>query len=160
MTNDPDLATAVNETLEAILPNLPTAATAQASLENRGAIYLGKDLDECLTVVNALVPEHLSLQIENPRALADRVIAGAIFIGHTTTVAWGDYWAGPNHTLPTGGQARFRGPLSVLDFLVPYSVIEAPASAIQSSAETVLELARAEGLAGHAESIIARLGND
>lgn len=160
VTNEPGLATAVNEALEAILSTLPTRATAQASLENRGAIYVGDDLDDCLTVVSSLAPEHLSLQTKNPRALTGRVIAGAIFIGHTTTVAWGDYWAGPNHTLPTGGQARFRGPLSVLDFLVPYSIIEAPASAIQSSAETVLELARAEGLAGHAQSIIARLGND
>ena len=160
VTCDLDLALAVNAALEALLPALPTPATVQASLENHGSIYVGADLNECVTVVNFLAPEHLCLQTENPRDLVDQLVAGAIFLGNSTPVAWGDYWAGPNHTLPTGSQARFRGPLSVLDFLVAYSVIEAPIEAVRSSAKSVLELAQAEGLAGHGQSITARLGND
>ena len=160
VTNQPELATAVNELLETVLPSLPTRATVQESLENHGSIYVGADQNECLAVVNSLAPEHLCLQIENPRELIDKVVAGAIFIGNSTPVAWGDYWAGPNHTLPTRGQAHFRGPLSVLDFLVPYSVIESPPGAIDSSGETVMRLARAEGLAGHARSIAERIGNE
>jgi len=156
----PKLATTVNEILETMLPSLTTRVTVRVSLENHGSIYVGADENECLTVVNSLAPEHLCLQIENPRELIDQVVAGAIFIGNSTPVAWGDYWAGPNHTLPTRSRARFRGPLSVLDFLVPYSVIESPPGAIDSSAETVLRLAQAEGLAGHARSIAERMGNE
>ena len=143
-----------------ILPSLPTRVTVQKSLEDHGLIYIGADQNECLTVVNFLAPEHLCLQVENPRGLIDKVVAGAIFIGNGTPVAWGDFWAGPNHTLPTRSQARFRGPLSVLDFLVPYSVIEAPPGTIDSSADTVLRLAQQEGLAGHARSISERIGDE
>ena len=160
VTNHPELATTVKEIMATMLPSLPTRVTVQKSLEDHGLIYIGADQNECLTVVNFLAPEHLCLQVENPRGLIDKVVAGAIFIGNGTPVAWGDFWAGPNHTLPTRSQARFRGPLSVLDFLVPYSVIEAPPGTIDSSADTVLRLAQQEGLAGHARSISERIGDE
>ena len=84
-----------------------------------------------------------------------QVVAGAIFIGESTSVAWGDYWAGPNHTLPTSGQARYRGPLTVMDFMVPFSVIDARNSLSQSST-FVQDLADAEGLHAHSLSVKMR----
>ena len=98
-------------------------------------------------VVRVYAPESLSVL---------RVWAGAIFLGGQTPVAWGDYLAGPNHILPTAGQARFRGPLSVADFMVPYSVIKAGADATRVSGGQVQALAKAEGLVGHALSIALR----
>jgi len=159
-TTDAALAEKVNQHLEMMLPTLATEETSRTSLESRGAIYVGADLGDCLKMINHIAPEHLSLQIRAARHFAKRCIAGAIFIGHSTPVAWGDYWAGPNHTLPTAGQARFRGPLSVLDFLVPYSMIEAPMKAIAASGNTVIELARAEGMAGHALSMSVRMDHE
>ena len=106
--------------------------------------------------MNTIAPEHLCLQTDQPDQWLDEVQAGAIFVGGSTPVAWGDYWAGPNHILPTAGQARFRGPLSVSDFLVPYSVIKATRAATSSSGLQVMILAEQGGLAGHALSIALR----
>ena len=106
--------------------------------------------------MNTIAPEHLCLQTDQPDQWLDEVQAGAIFVGGSTPVAGGDYWAGPNHILPTAGQARFRGPLSVSDFLVPYSVIKATRAATSSSGLQVMILAEQGGLAGHALSIALR----
>ncbi|UCH09153.1 MAG: histidinol dehydrogenase, partial [Fidelibacterota bacterium] len=83
--------------------------------------------------------------------------AGAVFVGALSAVAWGDYWAGPNHTLPTAGQARFRGPLSVLDFMVPTSVITTSEEALQAGGKDIQVMANQEGLAAHALSIQLRM---
>jgi len=113
-------------------------------------------MEAAIVMVNAIAPEHLCLQVEQPEQYIDRVIAGTIFLGAETPVAWGDYWAGPNHTLPTGGQARFRGPLAVTDFLVPYSVVRAPRELDGPGDKVVRTLARCEGLAAHAGSVEIR----
>lgn len=156
ITDSPDLAREVNRCLDELLVNLSTRATAEASLLGNGLVFLGSDWTACLAAVNTIAPEHLCLQTDQPDQWLDEVQAGAIFVGGSTPVAWGDYWAGPNHILPTAGQARFRGPLSVSDFLVPYSVIKATRAATSSSGLQVMILAEQEGLAGHALSIALR----
>ncbi len=157
LTVSEEIASEVNRRLEDALEKLPTRVTAEAALRNQGFIYLAASVDECIAAVSKIVPEHLSLQVENPEQWVDSVAAGAVFVGSQTPVAWGDYWAGANHTLPTAGQARFRGPLSVYDFLVPFSVIESPQSAIQTSGRAVMVLAEAEGLFAHARSVEVRM---
>ncbi len=160
VTDNPGLAREVNRHLAELLEGLATRPVAEASLKEHGFIFLGEDLAACVAVVNRIAPEHLCLQTARPEQLVEQVKAGAIFIGGETPVAWGDYWAGPNHTLPTAGQARFRGPLSVYDFQVPYSVIKAGARATQTSGGEVKTLAEIEGLAGHALSVALREESD
>jgi histidinol dehydrogenase len=156
VTDSSNLAEAVNVELQEQIKDLSTSETIAAALTGQGFIYLGKDLEQCKEVVNSIAPEHLCLQVAEPDELVNQVRAGAIFIGSLTPVTWGDYWAGPNHTLPTAGQARFRGPLSVMDFLVPFSVINANEQALEASGDQVQLLARQEGLVGHARSIALR----
>ena len=160
VTDSPDLGREVNRCLAELLEDLATRPIAEVSLKEHGFIFLGEDMTVCVAVVNRIAPEHLCLQTTWPEELLGRVRAGAIFIGGETPVAWGDYWAGPNHTLPTAGQARFRGPLSVYDFLVPYSVIKAGAHTTRASGDKVKALAELEGLAGHALSITLREERD
>ncbi|MBA7680503.1 MAG: histidinol dehydrogenase [Calditrichaeota bacterium] len=160
VTDNPGLADEVNRHLSELLEDLATRPIAEASLKEHGFIFLGEDLTACVAAVNRIVPEHLCLQTARPEEMLERVRAGAIFIGGETPVAWGDYWAGPNHTLPTAGHARFRGALSVYDFLVPYSVIKADAHTARASGDKVKALAELEGLAGHALTIALREEND
>ncbi|MBA7612837.1 MAG: histidinol dehydrogenase [Calditrichaeota bacterium] len=160
VTDNHDLAQEVNRHLGELLQDLPTRPIAEASLKGCGFIFLGEDMTACAAAVNRIAPEHLCLQTARPEQLLEQVRAGAVFIGGETPVAWGDYWAGPNHTLPTAGQARFRGPLSVYDFLVPYSVIKVGARTTRASGDKVKALAEQEGLAGHALSIALREESD
>jgi histidinol dehydrogenase len=159
VTHAPGLAAAVNTSLNHLLNGLRTQETASAALREQGFIYQASNPAECLEVVNRIAPEHLALHVTAVDAILKRVRAGAVFIGGQTPVAWGDYWAGPNHTLPTMGHARFRGPLSVLDFLVPYAVIMAGRRALRESGPVVRILAEQEGLAGHALSVALRDGS-
>ena len=156
LTDSTTLIDAVNEALPNLLDNLPTRGIARSSLKDHGFVYLGETIEDCVAAANMIAPEHLSLQVLNPNRWVTKVTAGAIFLGPLTPVAWGDYWAGANHILPTLGQARFRGPLSVLDFLVPYSVVEADSDTIKNSGDKVTRLAETEGLAGHALSVRLR----
>ncbi len=160
VTDDPDLAREVNRYLSVLLQDLPTRSTAEAALKGQGFIYLGENLAACTEVVDRIAPEHLCIQTVEPEEIVGQIRAGAIFLGSETPVAWGDYWAGPNHTLPTAGQARFRGPLSVYDFLVPYSVIRAGEAARLASGDKIKTLAVQEGLSGHALSIALREEGD
>ncbi len=155
LTDSSELAGAVNEQINIQLEGLITKNIAKKSLDNHGLIFVAETLSECIIISNEIAPEHLSLQIKDSESYVDDLIAGAIFLGNKSPVAWGDYWAGPNHTLPTMGQAKFRGPLNVLDFMVPYSIIDA-SSAIGKSSHKVQSLAELEGLAGHANSIATR----
>ncbi len=157
LTDSNSLALEVNTSIKTLLQNLTTRETAQQSLTGQGLIFVADSLETCKTISNQIAPEHLSLQINKPDQWIGELIAGAIFIGTTTPVTWGDYWAGPNHTLPTSGQARFRGLLSTLDFLVPYSTIRVDANTLKRSSDTVMTLAETEGLAGHALAIEQRL---
>ena len=156
ITDSTTLAGEVDRYLPELLEGRSTRETAEAALKDYGLVFLGQDWAACLAAVNAIAPEHLCIQTARPERWLDEVRAGAIFLGGETPVAWGDYWAGPNHTLPTAGQARFRGPLSVHDFLVPYSVIKATPGATTASGGQVMTLADQEGLAGHALSIALR----
>jgi len=139
-----------------LLKSLNTKATATESFLNNGFAFLANSIDECIEISNHIAPEHLSIQTKNVETLHNECIAGAIFLGQETPVAWGDYWAGPNHTLPTSGAAHYRGLLNVLDFLVPFSVTKG--SVNQKSIQAISFLAEAEGLTGHALSTRLREG--
>lgn len=145
------LATAVVEQLEAQLHTLPTAATARVSLRDNGAAIVVADLDEAVRVANRLAPEHLELCVRDADRLTDQLTAyGGLFVGSASAEVFGDYGAGPNHVLPTGGGARFQAGLSVMTFLRPSTYLQLrDPSRLRADAAS---LARIEGLEGHARS--------
>ncbi len=144
--------------LERQLPALARAALARASLENFGALVLARGVDEAVAWVNRIGPEHLHIATRDAEALAGRVDnAGAIFLGHFTPVALGDYAAGPSHVLPTAGTARFASGLSANDFLRRSSVLSYTRAGLEMLAPDVRTLAAKEGLTAHAASVDIRL---
>jgi histidinol dehydrogenase len=152
------LLNAVESALESQLAQLERGELARESLEQFGALVLARDEEEAITCVNELAPEHLHIATENAEALGERIDnAGAIFLGHYTPVALGDYAAGPSHVLPTGGTARFASGLSANDFLRKSSVLSFTREGLQRMAEDVIRLAQREGLTAHAASIEVRL---
>ena len=155
LTDSNKLAESVNKQIKIQIENLSTKEIVKKSFEKHGIIFLGKTISDCVKISNKIAPEHLSIQVKNTDIYLDQLIAGAIFLGDKSPIVWGDYWAGPNHTLPTGGHAKFRGPLNTMDFMVPYSIIDA-SSALDTSAEKVSNLAKLEGLNGHANSVDIR----
>ncbi|NCB62009.1 MAG: histidinol dehydrogenase [Clostridia bacterium] len=143
--------------LERQLALLPRAEIAGKSLSANGKIILADTLDAAVDAANAVAPEHLELCVEEPFALLGRVRnAGSVFLGHSTPEALGDYLAGPNHTLPTGGTARFASPLSTDDFLKKSSFLCYPRSALSGVKDAVADFARREGLDAHARSVLVR----
>jgi histidinol dehydrogenase len=149
---------AVAKALESQLTRLERGEFARESLERFGAFVLARDDSEALACVNQLAPEHLHIATREPESFADRVEnAGAIFLGHHTPVALGDYAAGPSHVLPTGGTARFASGLSANDFLRRSSVLSYTAEGLANLAGDVRLLAGKEGLTGHAASVEVRL---
>ncbi|WP_461210186.1 histidinol dehydrogenase [Desulfocurvus sp. DL9XJH121] len=160
VTHEP-LARAVATELEAQLADLPRADAARASLGNFGAILVCPDLDAALDCVNRLAPEHLELAVADPWPLLGRIRnAGAIFMGHTAPEPVGDYFAGPNHVLPTMGTARFSSALSVQTFLKKSSVVATSAGFVAANADKIARLARLEGLEAHARSVEMRKTNN
>jgi histidinol dehydrogenase len=158
LTPNKALATRVQEQLAKQLKSLERAPIAKASLAAQGAIVVTRDLEECLALANRYAPEHLVLAVEGADAVSKQVQnAGAIFLGHYTPVAVGDYLAGPNHVLPTGGTARFFSPLGVDDFLKRTSVIRFEPPKLRELGTDVMRLAALEGLGGHASSVDLRL---
>jgi histidinol dehydrogenase len=140
------------------LKTLERAKIARRSLSSRGALVLARDLDECLALADRYAPEHLVIASDDADNLAKRVQnAGAIFLGHYTPVAVGDYLAGPNHVLPTGGTARFFSPLGVEDFLKRTSVTRFEPPKLRELGLDVMRLADIEGLTGHKRSVDLRL---
>ncbi|MGH9897743.1 MAG: histidinol dehydrogenase [Pyrinomonadaceae bacterium] len=138
--------------------NLPRRAIVQKSLENYGAIFIVNSMDEACELVNRLAPEHLELITDDDRAVGDNIRhAGAIFFGAHTPEAVGDYFAGPNHVLPTGGSARFSSALGVYDFVKRTSILSYSCDELNSSAEMIATLAEAEGLQAHANSVLIRM---
>jgi histidinol dehydrogenase len=136
----------------------PNREVIAAALAGQGAIILVDDLDHAVEVSDAFAPEHLEIQTADPRRVADRVrAAGTVFVGVATPTALGDYCAGPNHTLPTGGTARFTGGLRTDDFMVPINWVEFGAEALDRMAPVVRALGAAEGLPAHVRSLEARL---
>jgi phosphoribosyl-ATP pyrophosphohydrolase/phosphoribosyl-AMP cyclohydrolase/histidinol dehydrogenase len=158
VTTSGELAVAVRLELHDQLADLPTAETARAALAN-GGVVLARDLDQAIELCNALAPEHLEVQCDRPEEVADRLTCyGALFVGVGTAEVLGDYGAGPNHVLPTGGTARFSGALSVLDFLVGRTWLQMDQGPeLAALARDAMDLARLEGLEGHARSAVRRL---
>ncbi len=158
LTTSEQLATAVVQALTEQLKTLSRRAIAQASLKRYGAVIIARDRAEIVTLANALAPEHLELAVKNPRSwLKDIRHTGAIFLGHWSTEPFGDYMAGPNHVLPTGGTARFSSPLGVYDFLKRTSIIEASPRAMRTLGPHIVRLAEMEGLEAHARAVQYRL---
>jgi histidinol dehydrogenase len=147
--------------LEQQLPALPRGNLARESLENYGALILARDAKEAVGCVNRIAPEHLQIATRDAEALAERVEnAGAIFLGHQTPVALGDYVAGPSHVLPTSGTARFASCLTANDFLRRSSVIAFTQAGLEQVADDVRLLAEKEGLTAHAASVDVRLNTN
>ncbi len=158
ITTDASFAARVETALAGQLEELSRAAIARRSLADYGAIIVARDLDEAAAFSNRLAPEHLELAVAEPFALLPRIRhAGAIFLGHYTPEAAGDYLAGPNHTLPTGGTARFFSPLSVDDFVKKSSLISISREGLQRLGPPVVRIAELEGLEAHAKSVSIRL---
>lgn len=147
----------VADAMDELLPEMPRAAVIEASLSGNGALIKVRDLEQAVELVNRIAPEHLELSVAHPRELLAKVQhAGAIFLGRYSAEAFGDYCAGPNHVLPTGGTARFSSPLGVYDFEKRSSIIDCSAEGARSLAPIAAELARGEGLHAHALSVLAR----
>jgi histidinol dehydrogenase len=151
----------LNEAADAVarqLTKLDRGHLARESLERYGAFILARDINEAATLTNQLAPEHLHIQTRDPEAFADRIeSAGAMFLGHFTPVALGDYAAGPSHVLPTGGTARFTSGLTANDFLRCSSVMTFTLRGMKHLSEDVVRLAEKEGLTGHANSVSIRM---
>lgn len=158
VTPEGALADAVVTAVERLLATLPRAAVAGASWHAHGAVIVVRDLDEAALLADRLAPEHLELAIAEPARLFGRIRhAGAAFLGHHAPEALGDYVAGPNHVLPTGGTARFASGLSVFDFLKRTTWIAGDAAALATIGPAAVRLAEAEGLAAHALSVAMRI---
>jgi histidinol dehydrogenase len=159
VTTSKALADAVDEQLVNQLADLPRRAIAVAALDENGAAVIARSLDEAIAFANAFAPEHLELQVIDARAVAARcTTAGAIFVGPYSSEAAGDYLAGGNHVLPTGGAARYASPLGVHDFVKRTSIIEYDAAAAAAHAQPIAALAACEGLDGHGRSALLRGG--
>jgi histidinol dehydrogenase len=147
----------IQQALADQLADLPRREEAARSLRGCSALIHTRDLQEAIGLANAIGPEHLELMLADAERWLDRVTcAGAIFLGHYSPAAIGDYFAGPNHVLPTGGTARFSSPLSVDDFVKKSSVIQYTAARLQHDATLASSLARLEGYEGHARAMIIR----
>ena len=152
------LADEVARAIERQLRDMDRAKIARAALDNRGGCILVNDIDHAIELANAYAPEHLCLLVENPLAYASKVRnAGGLFLGESSPEAIGDYTAGPSHTMPTGGSARWSSPLSVNDFLKTTSVVNIPEGMTEELARHASVLARAEGLTGHARALERRI---
>jgi histidinol dehydrogenase len=158
ITPSRQLADAVAIAIDRALADLPRATTVAKVLAKRGAAILVNDLEEAFALANRIAPEHLELDIVDPARWLKLVkAAGAVFIGALSPAPLGDYLAGPNHVLPTGGSARFASPLGAYDFLKRTSIIEASPDALKALGPEVARLARMEGFEGHARAMEARL---
>jgi histidinol dehydrogenase len=152
------LAQEVPREVERLLERNPRRAIAREALEVNGAIVIVPDLESAAVVADLRAPEHLELLVAAPLELAGRIRnAGAIFLGSHSPEPMGDYFAGPNHVLPTGGTARFASPLGAYDFVKRTSLIGYSAERLRRDAEDVIRLAEAEGLPGHAEAVRVRV---
>jgi histidinol dehydrogenase len=160
ITDSAELAEAVRQELKVQLAHLTRRSIAGRSLENYGAIIVTRDMKKAVHLANEIAPEHLEVLTENPFDLLPAIRnAGAIFLGPWTPEALGDYAAGPNHTLPTGGTARFFSPLGVYDFVKRSSLLSFSRDGFMGLAKTVLALSEIEGLNAHGNTIRVRYEN-
>ena len=161
VTDSYELALAVQQELERQLPLLPREEIARASIENNGKIIVAESLDSAIAISNALAPEHLELCVDAPFDYLDSIShAGSIFLGKNCPEALGDYMAGPNHTLPTSGTARFSSPLSVDDFVKKSQYTYFTRDALHKVSDKVAAFANKEGLQAHARSATVRFEED
>ena len=157
ITTSEALAKSVQEELPRQLAALPRQEIAAASLENNGAILLAEDLDTAFDLANRIAPEHLEVCVEDPFGVLNEIKnAGSIFLGRNVPEALGDYFAGPNHTLPTSGTARFSSPLGVDDFVKKSSFLYYTREALGEVAPRIADFAEREGLHAHAKSVTIR----
>ena len=158
VTTSQSVAEKVIEEIEAMVPSLERSAIIQASLDHYGRILLASGMDDAIKAVNAIASEHLEVLTKDPFAVLPKIRnAGAIFLGPYSSEPLGDYFAGPNHVLPTNGTARFFSALSVRDFVKKSSVISYSAEGLDALGDDIMAFARAEGLTAHANSIAVRL---
>ena len=158
VTDSERLAEAVQAEVERQLCGMEREEIARASIENNGKIIVCESIEKAVEISNEIAPEHLEVCVDDPVSLLSKIKnAGSIFLGRYTPEALGDYYAGPNHTLPTGGSARFSSPLSVDNFVKRSSYICYTRGGLESAAEDVIKFAESEGLCGHANSVKVRL---
>lgn len=161
VTTDERLAAAVTEQVERQIKTLPRCQIIKESLTDYGAIFIVNNIAEACALVNELAPEHLEIMARDDEGVAAQIKhAGAIFFGAQTPEAVGDYFAGPNHVLPTGGTARFSSALGVWDFMRRTSLIRYSSKEMRDTAQMIATFAEAEGLSAHARSALIRLDND
>lgn len=161
ITDSSRLAFAVQAEVEKQLQRLPRSEITRASIDQNGKIILVGDLREAVRIANEIAPEHLELCVDEPFALMGAIeSAGSVFLGRNAPEALGDYWAGPNHTLPTSGTARFSSPLSVDDFVKKSQFIYYSREALEEAKEQIVAFARTEGLDAHANSVAIRFGEE
>lgn len=157
VTDSEKLALAVQAELERQLPLLPRQEIARASIENNGKIIVAETLMAGIEIANEIAPEHLELQVDDPFSYLDAIQnAGSIFLGRSCPEALGDYFAGPNHTLPTSGTARFSNPLSVDDFVKKSQFSYYTPEALAKAADKIAAFAEKEGLRAHGRSVTIR----
>ena len=157
VTDSMELAKAVQAELEIQIPKLERAEIARVSIDNNGKIIVADNLNKAIEIANEIAPEHLELCVDQPFDYLSKVRhAGSVFMGRNCPEALGDYLAGPNHTLPTSGTARFSSPLSVDDFVKKMQYTYFTRDALANVADDVAYFARAEGLTGHARSALIR----
>ena len=158
ITTDASLAPKVTAKIEEFLKTLSREEIARTSIEERGAIIITQTMDEAVALMNQIAPEHLEVLTKNPMELLGSIKhAGAIFLGENTPEPIGDYIAGPNHTLPTGGTAKFYSPLSVEHFLKKSSIISMTKAGLDEIGEACALIANTEGLTAHEKSVRIRL---
>lgn len=158
ITNSMDLAQNVCAALENRLKNLARRAIAQASIKNNCKVIVTDDLESAVQLSDELAPEHLELAVKEPFELLKKVRnAGSVFLGYNTPEPVGDYYAGPNHTLPTGGTAKFSSPLGVEDFIKTTQYVYYTREKLSESADDIVMFANSEGLTAHAQSVSVRI---
>lgn len=159
VSDSEDLIAQVEVELKRQLEEMPRREIITRSLEDYGALVLTSSIEEACEIANLVAPEHLELMVENPFSILSKIHnAGAIFMGQYTPEPVGDYYAGPNHILPTGGTARFYSPVSVDTFRKSSSIIYYSEEGIQEDADDIVKLATVEGLTAHANSVRVRKG--
>jgi histidinol dehydrogenase len=157
VTDSEEFARKVSDSLEQIIPTLPRKEIARASIDNNGKIIVTSSLESAIEASNEIAPEHLELCIDNPFDYLSLVRnAGSVFMGRNCPEALGDYYAGPNHTLPTSGTARFSSPLSVEDFVKKSAYTYYTAEALDRACKSVVTIAEEEGLYAHGRSVSYR----
>jgi len=158
ITTSVEMAEQVQAEVEKQLQQLTREAIARQSIDAYGAVILARNLDEAISFSNRIAPEHLELAVDEPMAILPQIRhAGAIFLGHYTPEAAGDYIAGPNHTLPTGGTARFFSPLSLEDFVKKSSLVCFSRQGLERLGRQIVQIAELEGLEAHGKSVSIRL---